>query len=210
MQNLKEKHFQLILLGAPGSGKGTQASRMVEDLGIPHISTGDIFRRHISNGTPLGVQVKDYLDKGLLVPDSLTVEVVDSKLKECKDGFILDGFPRNVAQAEALDKLTNIDKVLYFDVDNASVISRLSSRRVCKCGKTHTAKDNTVLEMDCDCGLKATQRTDDKPETVAARLELYDKETKPLIDYYKKSGKLVQVDAMQSIEVVFENVLKAL
>ena len=197
-----KKPLRLILLGAPGSGKGTQATFLVQSKSIPHISTGDIFRRHIANCTELGLKVKDYLDKGMLVPDSLTVDIVDMRLKECSEGFVLDGFPRNVSQAEALDKIASIDKVLYFDVKFDLIVQRLSARRVCKCGKTYTTSDTSLFELDCVCGLKAVQRSDDKPETVLKRLDLYNSETKPLVEYYRAQGKLIQVDGTQDIDAV--------
>ncbi|MCL1944255.1 MAG: adenylate kinase [Firmicutes bacterium] len=202
--------MRLILLGAPGSGKGTQASYLVKLKGIPHISTGDIFRNHISNKTELGLQVKHYLDNGLLVPDSLTVDIVASKLKECPNGFVLDGFPRNLYQAQSLDKLVSIDKVLYFDVKKESIIVRLSSRRVCTCGRTHTVEDNQLVEIDCVCGLKATRRIDDLPETVERRLDLYNTDTKPLIEYYRTQSKLVEIDGMQDIVRVSEQIASVL
>jgi adenylate kinase len=195
------------LLGAPGSGKGTQAALLVETKSIPHISTGNIFRRHIADQTPLGIQVKDYLNRGLLVPDSLTVDIVAIGLQELQGGFVLDGFPRNVAQAQALDKLTAIDKVLYFDVETDSIIKRLSSRRVCKCGKTYTVQDNSILELDCtSCQFKAVQRPDDRPDTIQRRLELYNTETKPLVEYYRQQGKLIEIDGMQDIQDVYKQI----
>ncbi len=204
--------MNLILLGAPGAGKGTQAVRIAEKYGIPHISTGDIFRKNIKEQTPIGVTAKSYIDKGQLVPDEVTVEIVRLRLLEddAKNGYLLDGFPRNIAQAEALDKIADIDTVINIDVDLDALSDRLTGRRVCsKCGESYhisTKKDN-----DCDkCDGKLIHRDDDKPETVANRLKVYTASTAPLIDYYTKQGKLVSVNGMNKIEEVFDEITEAL
>lgn len=204
--------MNLILLGAPGAGKGTQAVRIAEKYGIPHISTGDIFRKNIKEQTPIGVTAKSYIDKGQLVPDEVTVEIVRLRLMEddAKNGYLLDGFPRNLAQAEALDKIANIDTVINIDVDLGALSDRLTGRRVCsKCGESYHV--STKKGEDCDkCGGKLMHRDDDKPETVANRLNVYTASTAPLIDYYEKQGKLVTVNGMNKIEEVFKEITEAL
>lgn len=204
--------MNLILLGAPGAGKGTQAVRIAEKYGIPHISTGDIFRKNIKEQTPIGVTAKSYIDKGQLVPDEVTVEIVRLRLLEddAKNGYLLDGFPRTLAQAEALDKIANIDTVINIDVDLDALSDRLTGRRVCsKCGESYHV--STKKDEDCDkCGGKLMHRDDDKPETVANRLKVYTASTAPLIDYYSKQGKLVNVNGMNKIEEVFDEITEAL
>lgn len=204
--------MNLILLGAPGAGKGTQAVRIAEKYGIPHISTGDIFRKNIKEQTPIGVTAKSYIDKGQLVPDEVTVEIVRLRLLEddAKNGYLLDGFPRTLAQAEALDKIANIDTVINIDVDIDALSDRLTGRRVCsKCGESYHV--STKKDEDCDkCGGKLMHRDDDKPETVANRLKVYTASTAPLIDYYSKQGKLVSVNGMNKIEEVFDEITEAL
>lgn len=204
--------MKLLLLGAPGAGKGTQASQIAVRYEIPHISTGDIFRKNIKEGTPIGVKAKAYIDKGQLVPDEVTCEMVADRLKEadCKNGFLLDGFPRNLFQAEALDKITAIDTVVNIDVDLGALQARITGRRVCpKCGESYhvsTKKDNACEK--CDGTL--IQRDDDKPETVKSRLEVYKAQTEPLIAYYTAKGVLQTVDGMQSIADVFADIVKIL
>ena len=204
--------MNLILLGAPGAGKGTQAVRIAEKYGIPHISTGDIFRKNIKEQTPIGVTAKSYIDKGQLVPDEVTVEIVRLRLLEddAKNGYLLDGFPRTLAQAEALDKIANIDTVINIDVDLDALSDRLTGRRVCsKCGESYHV--STKKDEDCDkCGGKLMHRDDDKPETVANRLKVYTASTAPLIDYYSKQGKLVSVNGMNKIEEVCDEITEAL
>lgn len=210
--------MKIIMLGAPGAGKGTQAKMISEEYGIPHISTGDIFRANIKNGTELGKKAKSYMDQGLLVPDELVVElVVDRVQKEdCKEGYILDGFPRTIPQAEALDAALGEDKIDYaldIEVPDANIIKRMSGRRACVgCGATyHLIYNPTKTEGVCDvCGEKLILRDDDKPETVQKRLNVYHEQTQPLIDYYKKAGCLVEMDGTVDINVVFENVVKIL
>ncbi len=204
--------MKLVLLGAPGAGKGTQAVRIAAHLNIPHISTGDIFRKNLKEATPVGLKAKAYIDKGQLVPDEVTCEIVELRIKEddCKNGFLLDGFPRNIAQAEALDAMTKIDKVINLDVDLKALADRLTGRRVCdKCGESYHI--STKKDEVCDkCGGKLYQRADDTIETVNSRLTVYEQSTAPLIAYYKKKGVLANVDGMQSIEAVFEAVKKVL
>lgn len=210
--------MKIIMLGAPGAGKGTQAKMISEKYGIPHISTGDIFRANIKNGTELGKKAKSYMDQGLLVPDELVVDlVVDRVQKEdCKEGYILDGFPRTIPQAEALDAALGEDKIDYaldIEVPDDHIIKRMSGRRACVgCGATyHLVYNPTKTEGVCDvCGEKLILRDDDKPETVQKRLDVYHEQTQPLIDHYKKAGCLVEMDGTLDINVVFENVVKIL
>ncbi|MBQ3755316.1 MAG: adenylate kinase [Clostridia bacterium] len=202
----------IILLGAPGAGKGTQAALIAEEYNVPHISTGDILRRNIKEGTPLGLKAKSYIDAGGLVPDEVVIGLVEDRLKEadCKNGYILDGFPRTIAQAEALDKVAKIDLAINIDVPFETIIERLSGRRVCVCGETyHVSMLNG--ETNCrKCGKPLFIRDDDKPETVKKRLDTYEKQTAPLINYYGAQGKLVNVKAVNSIEENFAAVKKVL
>ena len=204
--------MNVILLGAPGAGKGTQAVRIAAAMNIPHISTGDIFRKNIKEKTPLGLKAKSYIDRGQLVPDEVVVEIVQQRIDEddCKNGFLLDGFPRTIAQAEALDRLTNIDNVINLEVDLDKLVDRITGRRVCeKCGESYhvSTKKDDICEK---CGGKLIQRADDTEETVKSRLNVYKNETAPLINFYKKQGVLKNVDGMKSIEEVFEEISKAL
>ncbi|MCR5200414.1 MAG: adenylate kinase [Saccharofermentans sp.] len=202
--------MKLIILGAPGSGKGTTATVLREKYSLAHISTGDIFRANIKNGTPLGLEAKSYIDSGALVPDSVTIRMVEDRLSQddTKNGYILDGFPRTLAQAEALDEIlakngSSIDAVLSIVVDDEIIKDRVSSRRVCeKCGASYNVRFKpTKVEGVCDeCGGKVIQRADDVPETVAARLETYYKNTKPLIDFYEGRGLIVEGDNGKSSE----------
>ena len=202
--------MKLIILGAPGSGKGTTATVLREKYSLAHISTGDIFRANIKNGTPLGVEAKSYIDKGALVPDSVTIRMVEDRLAhdDTKNGYILDGFPRTLAQAEALDEIlakngSSIDAVLSIVVDDEIIKDRVSSRRVCeKCGASYNVRFKpTKVEGVCDeCGGKVVQRADDTAETVAARLETYYKNTKPLIDFYQGRGLIVEGNNDKSSE----------
>ena len=204
--------MNLILLGAPGAGKGTQATRISEKYKLPHISTGDIFRKNIKEGTPVGLKAKAYIDKGELVPDEVTVEIVESRIKEpdCKNGYLLDGFPRNVKQAEALDKITKIDAVINIDVDLKLLSARLTGRRVCgKCGESYHI---TTMKGDkCGkCGGELIHRADDSIETVNNRLSVYEKQTAPLIEYYGQKGLLKTVNGSKPINEVFESIGKVL
>ena len=212
--------MKIIMLGAPGAGKGTQAKKIAEVCKIPHISTGDIFRANIKNGTELGAKAKTYMDKGLLVPDELVCDLVVDRIKQddCKNGFILDGFPRTIPQAEALKAaLTAIEEKMEYaidiDVPDENIINRMAGRRACVgCGATYHVEFNpTKVEGVCDvCGEKLILRDDDKPETVKKRLDVYHEQTQPLIDFYKKEGILVTVDGTQSMDKVFEDILKVL
>lgn len=212
--------MRIILLGAPGAGKGTQAKIISEKLNIPHISTGDIFRANIKGNTPLGQKAKEYMDKGELVPDELTVEIVKDRLgnADCSNGFILDGFPRTIPQAEYLDKVLvqmniNLDVALLIDVKDEDIIQRMSGRRVCtNCGATYNVVFNpTKVEGICDvCKSPVIQRADDAAETVLNRLETYHKQTQPLIDYYEKAGKLKVAEGAGEVDETSNRVMKVL
>ena len=212
--------MKIIMLGAPGAGKGTQAKMLAGKYGIPHISTGDIFRMNIKNNTELGKKAKSYMDAGELVPDELTVDLVIDRIKEkdCMNGFILDGFPRNMTQAEALDYALNnqnekIDYAINVDVPDENIIERMSGRRAClNCGATyHIVNLPSKKEGICDvCGEKLVLREDDKPETVKKRLQVYHEQTQPLIDYYNKKEALLTVDGTKDIQVVFDEITAVL
>lgn len=208
--------MNLILLGPPGAGKGTQAAKIIGKYNIPHISTGDIFRENIKNGTELGKKAQEYMNKGELVPDELVVEIATDRLNadDCKDGFLLDGFPRTVFQAEKLDEFltakgTKVDHVLNIEVEREELMKRLTGRRVCKkCGASfHVVSIPPKKEGICDvCGAELIQRADDNEETASNRIEVYNKETKPLIDYYKKAGNLTDIDGSTGLENVFDTI----
>ena len=212
--------MKIIMLGAPGAGKGTQAKMLADKYGIPHISTGDIFRANIKNNTELGKKAKGYMDAGQLVPDELVVDLVVDRIKnkDCMNGFILDGFPRTIPQAEALDYALNnqnekIDYAVNVDVPDENIINRMSGRRACVgCGATyHIVYNPTKKEGICDkCGQKLILREDDKPETVKKRLQVYHEQTQPLIDHYEKKGALLTVDGTQDINDVFASITKVL
>ncbi|MEV1331201.1 adenylate kinase [Micromonospora costi] len=212
--------MRLVLVGPPGAGKGTQAEFIAAHLAVPKISTGDIFRSNVSQGTPLGVEAKRYMDAGELVPDEVTINMVRDRLAEpdASEGFLLDGFPRTTPQAAALDKLladlgTALDVVLELVVDDDEVIRRLSGRRTCRgCGKIwHVEFDAPTREGICDrCGAELFQRDDDKPETIATRLREYAEKTAPLVDYYGAQGKLVGIDATGPVEDVTVRAIDAL
>ncbi|MEH1100563.1 adenylate kinase [Micromonospora sp. CPCC 205561] len=212
--------MRLVLVGPPGAGKGTQAEFIAAHLSVPKISTGDIFRSNVSQGTPLGVEAKRYMDAGELVPDEVTINMVRDRLAEpdAGEGFLLDGFPRTTPQAAALDKLladlgTALDLVLELVVDDDEVIRRLSGRRTCRgCGKIwHVEFDATTRDGICDrCGAELFQRDDDKPETIATRLREYADKTAPLVDYYGAQGKLVGIDATGPVEDVTVRAIDAL
>ena len=206
--------MNVILLGAPGAGKGTQATKLVEKYDVPHISTGDIFRANIKGQTPIGIVAKSYIDKGQLVPDEVTVEIVKNRLNEedCQQkGYLLDGFPRNLFQAEELDKFSNVEKVVNVSVDLSKLLKRITGRRVCsKCGESYHV-DFLNGKTDCArCGGELIQRADDNEATVEKRLAVYAEQTKPLIEYYEKAGKLVTVDGDKSIDAVFAEICEKL
>ena len=207
--------MKIIMLGAPGAGKGTQAKKIAAKYAIPHISTGDIFRANIKNNTELGQKAKTYMDKGELVPDELVVDLIMDRFKEadCANGYVLDGFPRTIPQAEALDTMgVKIDKVIEIYVPDETIQQRLSGRRVClDCGATyHTAFKPSKVEGVCDvCGKPIVIRKDDEPATVISRLQTYHKSTAPLKDYYGKQGKLVTVEGQDKVEDTSKLVLEA-
>ncbi len=212
--------MKIVMLGAPGAGKGTQALNIAKEYNIPHISTGDIFRANIKNQTELGMKAKEYMDKGALVPDDVTIGMLLGRIAEpdCKSGFVLDGFPRTIPQAESLrDALTNqgakIDFAVDIEVPDENIINRMSGRRACtKCGGTyHIVFNPPKKEGICDnCGAELVQRADDKPETVLERLKTYHELTQPLIDFYKKENVLVEVDGTKKPSEVLEDILGAL
>jgi adenylate kinase len=208
------------MLGAPGAGKGTQAKRVAAKYNIPHISTGDIFRDNIKNKTELGIKAKEYMDKGLLVPDELVVDIVADRLlqEDCKEGFILDGFPRTIPQAESLDKAlmsmeTKINYAINIDVPDENIVRRMSGRRAClNCGATYHIKYNPPKKEDiCDnCTRELILRDDDKEETVLKRLEIYHKQTSPLIEYYGEKDILITVDGTVDIDDVTKSIVEIL
>ena len=212
--------LRTILLGPPGAGKGTQAAKIVEKYGVPHISTGDIFRENIKKGTEFGKKAQEYMNRGELVPDDLVIEIATTRLLEddCRNGFLLDGFPRTVYQAEKLDEFlaargSKIDKVLDIAVEKEELITRLTGRRVCKaCGASfHVVNIPPKQEGVCDyCGGELIQRPDDNLETVTNRIDVYEAQTMPLIDYYEKAGNLVHIDGSTGLENVFADIVSAL
>lgn len=212
--------MKIIMLGAPGAGKGTQAKMLAKKYDIPHISTGDIFRMNIKNNTELGQKAKGYMDAGELVPDELVVDLVVDRIKakDCMKGFILDGFPRTIPQAEALDYALNnqnerIDYAINVDVPDEAIIKRMSGRRACVgCGATyHVENMPPKKENVCDtCGESLILREDDKPETVKKRLDVYHEQTQPLIDYYDKKGVILTVDGTLDVDVVFKKLTEVL
>ena len=212
--------MKIIMLGAPGAGKGTQAKKIADKYQIPHISTGDIFRANIKNGTELGKKAKTYMDQGLLVPDELVVDLVVDRLgqEDCANGCVLDGFPRTIPQAESLDaalaaKGEVIDYAIDVDVPDENIINRMSGRRACvACGATyHIVHIPTKVEGICDrCGESLILRDDDKPETVKKRLDVYHEQTQPLIDYYTSKNVLKSFDGTQDMETVFQAIVDIL
>ena len=212
--------MKIIMLGAPGAGKGTQAKKIADKYNIPHISTGDIFRANIKNGTELGRKAKEYMDKGLLVPDELTLDLIMDRFKsdDCKNGYVLDGFPRTIPQAEALDAaLSNagekVDFAINVEVPDEDIVNRMSGRRACvSCGSTYHIKyAPTKVEGICDrCGKELILRDDDKPETVKNRLNVYHEQTQPLIDYYTAKNVLHEVDGTKAMEDVFSSIVSIL
>ncbi|MBS5607176.1 adenylate kinase [Clostridium sp. AF18-27] len=212
--------MKIIMLGAPGAGKGTQAKKIAAKYQIPHVSTGDIFRANIKNGTELGMKAKSYMDAGGLVPDEITIGMLLDRIHEadCENGYVLDGFPRTIPQAESLTEALagmdeKIDYAVNVDVPDENIISRMSGRRAClNCGATyHIVYNPPKQEGVCDvCGDKLVLRDDDKPETVQKRLSVYHDQTQPLIEYYEKAGVLKQVDGTQDMEAVFQDIVKIL
>ena len=207
--------MKIVSLGPPGAGKGTQAKSISNKYSIPHISTGDIFRKNISENTPLGVEAKSYMDKGQLVPDEVTINMVKDRLQQadCVNGYLLDGFPRTVAQADALNSFLvergeQLDTALLIKVPNEFILERMTGRRVCpSCGASYHVKFNPPIEGKCRlCGSEVIQRKDDTVETVKERLDVYEKETQPLIDFYANKQLLSEVDGTQAINEVFRGI----
>lgn len=212
--------MKIIMLGAPGAGKGTQAKQIAKKFSIPHISTGDIFRANIKENTELGKRAKEYMDQGMLVPDSLTLELIMDRFQnpDCANGYVLDGFPRTIPQAEALTEALakngeRVDFAINVEVPDESIVNRMSGRRACLgCGATYHIKYNAPSKENiCDtCGAELVLRDDDKPETVLKRLSVYHDQTQPLIDYYKKEGVLREVDGTKDMKEVFDDILAIL
>lgn len=212
--------MKIIMLGAPGAGKGTQAKMIAEKYGIPHVSTGDIFRANIKNGTELGMEAKKYMDEGQLVPDELTVKLLLDRVaqEDCRNGYVLDGFPRTIPQAEVLDEALakleeKIDYAVNVDVPDENIVKRMSGRRAClKCGATyHIEHIPPKKEGVCNtCGSELALRDDDKPETVLKRLQVYHDQTQPLIDFYAEKGVLRSVDGTADMQNVFDEIVKIL
>ena len=208
--------MNIIFLGAPGAGKGTQAERVADAYGIPTVSTGNIIREALSNGTEMGIKAKTYIEAGKLVPDDVVIGIIQERLAkdDCQNGFILDGFPRTIPQAEALEDMgIDIDKVVDIEVPDEAIKERMGGRRVCpKCGSTyHLVTKKPQKDGICDCcGAELVQRKDDAPETVADRLKVYHDQTEPLKDFYDKRGKLSTVDGVGSVEEIAERVKAAL
>lgn len=205
--------MNIILLGAPGAGKGTQATRISEKFGLPHISTGDIFRDNIKRGTEIGLLAKSYTDKGQLVPDEVTCRIVADRLEkdDCKNGYLLDGFPRNTFQAKELDGFSKADAVINIEIDLSLLMARLCGRRVCKeCGESYHVDFLGGKAVCAKCGGTLYQRQDDNEETVGNRLKVYSEQTAPLIEYYSKKGVLRNVDGVGTIEEVFARICAVL
>ena len=205
--------MKLLLLGAPGSGKGTQSALICEKYNLPHISTGDIFRENIKQGTELGKKVQEIISGGNLAPDSLTVEIVKDRLAkpDCQNGYVLDGFPRNLYQAKALEEFGAPDLVINFEIAKEVIITRIAGRRVCKsCSETYHTEFIGDSLVCAKCGGELYIRKDDNPESVEERLKVYSSQTQPLIDYYKKQGKLVTVNSGRDSKEVFVDIVKVL
>lgn len=203
--------MRLIFLGAPGAGKGTQATRVSKNFSIPHISTGDILRKNIKEKTELGNVAKSYIDQGQLVPDDVVINIVKDRIQDvdCKNGFLLDGFPRTLEQAIALDKITKIDAVINLQVPYGIIMDRITGRRMCACGESYHISWG-IGDTCPKCGAKLYQRDDDKEETVKARIEVYDKQTTPLIKFYKAQGILKDINGNAGVDVAFAQILGVL
>lgn len=200
-----------IFLGPPGAGKGTQAQKICKEFGIPQISTGDILRKAIADGTPIGLKAKEYMDNGQLVPDSIVIEIAKERLKakDCKNGYVLDGFPRTVAQAEALDTIADINFVINIDVKDEVIINRLGGRRVCpNCGAVYHIDWLNGSKVCKNCSTELVQRKDDSESTIKERLRVYAEQTAPLIDYYEKSGKIVSVNGAKEMDSITAEIRK--
>lgn len=205
--------MKIVLLGAPGAGKGTQATKIAEQFNLPHISTGDIFRKNIKEQTPLGVIAKSYIDKGNLCPDDVTLKIVEARIKEedCKTGYILDGFPRTVCQAEAFLNIADLDVVLDIHVPQDNLVERLTGRRVCSgCGESYHVTTLEGRNTCAKCGENLYQRDDDNVETVKERIAVYNKQTEPLVDFYTRHGLLKRVDGDKDPSAVFVEVREVL
>jgi adenylate kinase len=206
--------MNIILLGAPGAGKGTQATKISERYHLPHISTGDIFRANIKNGTEIGLLAKSYIDKGQLVPDEVTCAIVKDRLtwEDCKGGYLLDGFPRNLLQAEELDTFTRVDAVVNINIDFSLLMDRLCGRRVCRnCGESYHISTLNGATSCSRCGGELYQRQDDNPETVKSRLDVYNAQTAPLIDYYTAKGVILNFTGTEApASVLFEEIAAVL
>ena len=205
--------MNLILLGAPGAGKGTQAVRLAQKYSITHISTGSIFRDKIKSQTPIGIVAKSFIDKGQLVPDEVAIQIVEERLEkdDCQNGYLLDGFPRTVRQAEALDEFSRVDAVVNIAVPLGKLLKRITGRRTCsKCGESYHIDYLKGKTTCAKCGAELIQREDDNEVTVASRLDVYQKQTAPLIEYYTKKGVLINVDGDGDIEKVFSSICEKL
>lgn len=212
--------MRIVLLGPPGAGKGTQAKKIAGEFGVPHISTGDMFRKAVAEKTPMGIKADEFMKKGLLVPDEIVVGIVDERLRlpDCQKGFILDGFPRTVAQAESLEEILSkqglkLDAAVNFEVPQEELIERFTGRRVCEsCGASYHIKYNPPKEAGiCDkCGSKVVTRPDDRIETVTERLKVYEEQSRPLVQFYKDKGLLIDIDGTKSIDEVFEKIVSRL
>lgn len=201
--------MRLVFIGAPGAGKGTQAAYVRKELDIPHISTGDLIRAKLSDTDALSEQLRSYVEKGELVPDELMIDILQERLKQedAQNGFLLDGFPRTLAQADALAEITDLDKVINIEVDREAVAKRIANRRVCKCGATYMAQE--VPDSVCKvCGETTYQRPDDNYDTVMTRLSVFDEQTSPLIDYYANQGILVNIDGNAPVEEVTKSIME--
>ncbi len=207
--------MKLVIFGPPSAGKGTQAQKLSKKYNIPQIATGDLLREHVAKKTPIGIKVKEILDQGKLGPDDLIVQMIKERVSQpdCKNGYLLDGFPRTLNQAKHLEKMADVDLVLNIGVDTELLVGRAVGRRICpKCASVYNVESNPPKkEGVCDrCGSQLIQRDDDKEETVRRRLSVYREQTEPLVDYYRKKGKLVDIDGSLGIEGVFEQMVRAI